>query len=90
MKEKSPHRLTHAEFALGDESTLKQFTKGDIVLRQGIPHIILENNEQKLDAGLVLIANLVTGSCWSAPGSEKVWPCFDAQLEIHTKRRQSP
>lgn len=94
QQEKSPHRLSHEEVREAPRD-LRTFGKGDVVMRQGSPHIVLELDSSTVAAvkahhspgDVVYVCNLQTGAAWPVSASEQVWPCYDVNLAVKTARR---
>lgn len=87
-QEKSPHRLEHEELSLCMPVDLKTLGKGDVCIRQGAPHMVVEPPAAiPKEEGQVWVCNLQTGSAWPASGSEQVHPALDVKLSLRTARR---
>lgn len=88
---KSEHRLSHEEGLLGHEADIGSFSKGDVVVRQGAPCMLIDPAECLLlpgkAEGTVPIVNLQTGSAWFVRATERVHPAFHVKLSFETTRR---
>lgn len=67
---------------------LGSFGKGDVVVREGTPCMVVEVSPRQEPADCrAWLCNLQTGSVWSLSASEQVWPCTDVKLSYSTARR---
>lgn len=97
-KRHRPHRLTHQESAAFMPVDLKTLEKGDVFVRSGTPHMVVDPPvDVEKDAvaagfdrytGKVWIVNLQSGGCWPVSGSEQVHPAHDVKLTFSSGRRE--
>lgn len=93
-----PHRIKHQESAAFMPRDLKDLEKGDVFVRSGTPHMVVDPPvEVSADAvaagydrytGKVWIVNLQSGGCWPVSGSEQVHPAYDVKLTFASGRRE--
>lgn len=97
-KRHRPHRISHQESAAFMPVDLKVLEKGDVFVRCGTPHMVVDPPaELQRDAlaagregyeGKVWIVNLQSGGCWPVSGSEQVYPAHDVKLTFASGRRE--
>ena len=95
LKEKGPYRLRHVEHMASQPKELREMAKGDVVMREGAPHMIIEPDSSTRAAvkahhsvgDVVWVVNLQTGAMWPCGAGQQVWPCTDVELHIKTMRR---
>lgn len=89
--EKRPHRLKNYESSMTLPVELYTLEKGDVFIREGAPCMRIQADNKYIipetDDSLVLIVNLVTGSCWHVSAKEQVWPCYKVELAYKSVRR---
>lgn len=93
-----PHRIKHEERAAFMPCDLKTLEKGDVFIRSGTPHMVVDPpSELQRDAlaagregyeGKTWIVNLQSGGCWPVSSSEQVHPAYDVKLAFATGRRE--
>ena len=86
----SRHRMTHIESAAFQPCDLGSLSKGDVFVREGTPHMVVEvpaalagSQEQ------TWIVNLISGGCWPHADTAQVYPAFDVNLTFSSGRRSS-
>lgn len=90
-KRPRPHRLKHEERAAFMPVDLKTLEKGDVFVREGTPHMVVDpptEVRQNTPHGSVWIVNLQSGGCWPIQGSTQVHPAHDVSLTFATGRRE--
>jgi len=95
LKEKGPYRLRHVEHMASQPEELREMTKGDVVMREVAPHMIIELNSSTRAVvkahhnvrNIVWIVNRQTGTIWPCSASQQVWLCTNMELHIKTMRR---
>lgn len=84
-----PHRLQHTE-GRTTQCQIGLFSKGDVVVRQGAPCMVVSVVDRHIDVPTELdkvwVCSLSTGSVWSVPRDELVWPATEVQLHFETSR----
>lgn len=95
---KSPHRLSHQESAAFMPVDLSTLSKGDVFVRQGTPHMVVDppaDIAKDAEAagydrytGKTWIVNLQSGGCWPTSSSEQVHPAHDVRLTFSSGRRE--
>ncbi len=94
-KDKSPHRLAHQERSACMPVDLRSMGKGDVFVRQGAPHMMVELDSSTRAAvdkhhsvgDALYVINLQTGSVWPVSASEQVHPANDVVLSYTSARR---
>lgn len=95
-QEKGPHRLAHKEDSLCTPVELRTLGKGDVCIRQGAPHMVVDlgtnvrttYDVKEDEERAVWVCNLQSGSVWPTSGSEQVYPALDVMLNLRTARRE--
>lgn len=89
--EKWTHRLKNHESSMTLPVAVCTLEKGDVFIREGAPCMRMQADSKfiipETDDSLILIVNLVTGSCWHVSAKEQVWPCYKVELTYKSARR---
>lgn len=94
-QEKSPHRLAHQETSSCMPVELRTMAKGDVFVRQGAPHMMVELDSSTRAAvdkhhsvgDALYVINLQTGSVWPASAKDQVYPATNVVLSYQSARR---
>lgn len=91
-KRHRPHRITHQERAAFMPVDLKVLEKGDVFVREGTPHMVVDppaDVAHMTPVNQVWIVNLQSGGCWPISGSTQVYPAHDVSLTFASGRREN-
>lgn len=93
---KTPYRIRHSEKPAFMAAALGDFSKGDVVVREGTPCLLVSVSAGRAgegmlaaDEGKVWVTNLLNGSTWQASARDQVYPAFDVALTFESTRWQS-